>query len=201
MKTILTLSAVLASLCLVGCGGPGMTVGGGKQGAAEALYAVSGGPTKSSSAAPMAMPSSLNCSEGGSVGFSGFALVPDLSGKSVNLSTKFTLELKGCAQKTKQGLLVLNGSLAVEQAVAAGQGAASVNQKLKGTVQLQGDYADFLEVDLTQAVNVAELNQSAGGVSVTLKGTLKNKSGTYTYDEAVQVTPGSVTVDLSGLKQ
>ena len=93
------------------------------------------------------------------------------------------------------------GTVTLSQKVQAVSGAVNVEQSFKGNVKFGHSYDDFLDVNVSQIVSASALSQTSGGVSMTLKGTITNSSGTYTFDEAVSVTPGKISVDISGGKK
>lgn len=199
MMRLIVIAAV-SVVGLVACG-PGAKIGGGKQGAAEALYAASM-PTKAGSdkaATPFDLPLggvSWSCPQGGTAQLSGFGVdVSTVAGASI--SQKFTLTYQSCGlAKSEAGTAVYNGSMSVSQSVITGSGGVSVKQAFKGKVQVQGAFDDFIDVDVVQSVDVSAL-AGTGGVAMTLKGTVATSSGAYAYDEAINVTAGSITADLS----
>jgi hypothetical protein len=193
-----------AALTLVACG-PGAKIGGGKQGAAEALFAASG-PTSGASDRNQQgivvdvklQDLAVACRHGGEAVMKDFTLKVDSSQLGANVGSNYDMAYNNCgAVKTDVGVANLNGSFKLVQTVATTTGSASVQQSFKGRITFDGAFNDFLEADIVQSVNASALASGTGAVSVVLKGTLTNASGTYTYDEAVNVTAGSLSVDLS----
>lgn len=194
-----------AALTLVACG-PGAKIGGGKQGAAEALFAASG-PTSGASDRNQQgvvidvklQDLAVTCRHGGEAVMKDFTLKVDTSTPlSANVGQNYDMAYNNCgAVKTDVGVANLNGSFKLVQTVATTSGSASVSQSFKGRITFDGAFNDFLEADIVQTVNASALASGTGSVSVVLKGTLTDSSGTYTYDEAVNVTAGSLSVDLS----
>lgn len=183
---------------LMACG-PGAKIGGGKQGAAEALLAASG-PTKAGSdraSTPVDVTANLSfkCPQGGTAELTAFHINVGV-GVGANVSQEFTLNYKNCGlANSSAGVAVYNGSLTVAQQVIAASGSASVDQSFKGKVLVQGAFDDFLNADVVQKVAVTALAGS-GQVSMTLKGTVETSSGSYTFDEAVNVTGSSITAEV-----
>ncbi len=194
-----------AALTLVACG-PGAKIGGGKQGAAEALFAASG-PTSGASDRNQQgividvklQDLAVACRHGGEAVMKDFTLKVDTSTPlSANVGQNYDMAYNNCgAVKTEVGVANLNGSFKLVQTVATTSGSASVSQSFKGRITFDGAFNDFLDADIVQTVNASALATGTGSVSVVLKGTLTDSSGTYTYDEAVNVTAGSLSVDLS----
>ncbi|MFO0600248.1 MAG: hypothetical protein U0228_33370 [Myxococcaceae bacterium] len=190
MKRVLMLAT--ASFALVACG-PGAKIDG-KQGAADALFAASR-PTKqkadtSASPADLTGGISWNCPEGGSADISGAGI--SIGGGGV--STSLTLKYNGCglAKTDKIGVAVFNGSMTFSQSVTTGS-TVGVSQAFKGKVLVQGAYDDFLDADVSQNIAVGDLGASGTGVSMTLKGTISTKDGTFTFDEMLSVISGSIS--------
>ncbi len=191
------------TLTLFACG-PGAKIASGKQGAAEALYAASG--STKSGADRLSQPFlstdlTVSCQLGGQAKLTGFQTVADTglgSGGALTVGQTFTVNFDNCAAaNTDQGKAVLNGSATVTQSVDVTSGSADVLQKLKGHILYQGAMDDFIDADVTQQISAVALSQANGGVSQSLKGSLADSSGTYQYDEAVTVTPGSISVQAA----
>src|SRR3990167_4017414 len=180
MMKLMTLTLVVM---LTGCGAA--QVGGGKQGAASALAAASK-PTKSGadrSVTPVLL-SDLNytCPEGGSATMSNFDSQVQVSGTGGKVVQRFTITYKGCGlAKSEAGVAIYDGSFTVEQNVEGDATGGSVNQRFSGRVTISGAFNDFLEADVTQRIAASALG--AGDASMKLVGTLKNASGSYSYDE------------------
>lgn len=186
------IAIVVSSFVLMACG-PGAKLDG-KQGAAEALFAASQPTAKANSAAQPAdsLSISYSCPQGGNASITAASL--NLGGGSV--STAFKLGYDSCGlAKNDVGVAVFNGDLNFTQAIDVNAG-VSLEQKFTGKVLVQGAYDDFIDADVTQTVNVSDLSSGTGAVSMTLKGTISTSEGTYTYDEAVTVTPGSISAHL-----
>ena len=201
MTRLFGISAVVLMFCACG---PGAKISGGKQGAAEALFAASG-PTKGGSTpgSGVDLTATVNvaCPQGGSASLHGFALSTNAGSLGTDIGETFTADYNNCGVQTKAGVAVLQGSLSVSQAIKVLSGDTEIEQSIKGKVLWGGACDDFLDVDISQNVGVTAFTQTSGGVSMTLKGTVADTEGTFTYDEAVSVTPGTVTVAVSETKK
>lgn len=190
----------MSMLGLVACG-PGAKIGGGKQGAAEALYgaskATSAGANKQTGGVDITGSISWSCPEGGTAELSGFSVAIDTTGGATVKQT-FTAKYNDCgAAKSDQGVAKYNGSWNVTQSVITSANGVSVDQAFKGKVLVQGAFDDFVDADVTQSVLVSGLSSTTGSVSMTLKGTITTSAGTNTYNEEVNVTAGTLTADVS----
>jgi hypothetical protein len=205
MMRIIRLSLLAAATtALVACGS-GPKLGGGKEGAAKALFETSQASNKGlQRATPQALPIqelasraaadglgeiTLDCAQGGKftlrIDFS--ALLQDgfESGKF-----NYKIEFDDC---NEDGANELNGELAVEVSAVAGGSSAEISLKFKGKVEINGEVDDYIDVDVTEVVSAVGLGQSAGSVTVKLTGTIKTSEATHTYDG----TPISVSVEGS----
>ena len=191
-----------AVLCLSACGAPGAKIGGGKQGASEAFLASSqatkGGADKAGQKAATGEVT-VACSGGGSATLKGFAVVIG-SGGLLDIGQSFDAVYNDCRVKTESGPASMNGTLSVVQTVKVGAGAVDIDQSMKGKLTWMGAIDDFLEMDIVQKVSAAALTKTSGGVSMFLKGTLKDTEGTFTFDESIEVTAGKITLSASTTK-
>lgn len=200
MKTqFLAVSA--AVLALSACG-PGAKISG-RQGASEALLAASAatksGADKAGSKA-LTGEVTVSCAGGGSATLKGFGVVLG-SGGLLDVAQSFDAVYNNCGVKTDSGVASLNGTLAVVQSVKVGSGAVDIDQSMKGKLVWQGAVDDFLEMDIVQKVAAGALTQTTGGVAMTLVGKLVDSEGTFTFNEAVSVTAGKVTVAIANEKK
>lgn len=187
---------------LVACG-PGAKIGGGKQGAAEALYAAST-PSKASAdktASPVDIGNiSFNCPLGGSAQLVGVGVAIDLTGGGANVGQKLTIQFNSCGlAKADVGTAVYNGQMTFTQQVLTNAGTAAVNQVIKGKVSVQGAFDDFVDADVTQSLAVSALSGNAT-VSMSLKGTIATSAGSFTYDEMLTIIGGQITAQLATSK-
>ncbi len=199
MNRVLVVAAV-SMLGLVACG-PGAKIGGGKQGAAEALFGASkatGAPaSKQAGGIDLSGGVKFSCPEGGNAEMTGFSVAIDTTG-GANVKQSFTVKYNDCgAAKSDQGVAKFNGSWTVTQSVIVNGTAVKVDQKFVGKVLVQGAFDDFIDANISQQVNVSDLSTSGASVSMTLNGTITDSSGKYEFNEAVNVNGGSLTADLS----
>ncbi len=185
-------------LALTACG-PGAKIGNGKQGAAEALFAVSR-PSKASAdktASPIDIGTiSWPCPEGGSAKVVGVGVAVDFTG-GTSVAQKVSIAFDGCGlAKPSIGTAVFNGELAFTQAVNVAASEVGVNQKILGTVLVQGAFDDYLDADVTQTVAVGALG-GTGSVGMTLKGSVSTSTGSFTFDEMVSVVAGQLSASVS----
>lgn len=192
-------------VALVACG-RGAKIGGGKEGAAAALFAASGAAKTQGSLLDLAgqrldvaQEITVKCQFGGEAKLKGFTLTQNTQGNPVTVQQQFTLEMKDCVStqyddpKTsavEKENVVLNGSMTVSQSIAAGY-TGNVTQKLKGKILFGGAFDDFVDADITQIVEWARLGQSSGSVTITLNGSIATSTQSYQYaNESVTVTAG-----------
>jgi hypothetical protein len=192
--------AAFAFAALTACG-PGAKISAGKEGAAQALYAASGPASKGQDPYSQPIDSSLTatykCREGGEAKLSGFQTAYDFSG-GISIGQSFNMEYTNCgAVKTKAGVAVLNGKWTATQAVQTSGATVGVAQQFKGKILFQGSMDDYLDADITQTVGVDATDLSTGSVSMVLKGSLADSSGTYNYDEAIAITAGDLEVTVN----
>lgn len=196
--------AAVAFAALTACG-PGAKIAAGKEGAAQALYGASGAATKGQDpyGQPIdyALTATYKCRQGGEAKLSGFQAVTDLgnlTGGGISVGQGFDIQYNNCgAVKTSAGVAILNGKWTVTQAVQTTGTSVDVAQKFKGKILFQGAMDDYLDADVQQIVAVNAADASSGSVSMVLKGTITDSSGTYTYDEAISVTAGDISVTVN----
>lgn len=198
MNGKLMMTMAVAALALSACGGAAK-VGGGKQGAAQALHAMSA-PTKESAnraASPINTTDlDVTCAKGGTAKLSNFAATVDLT-NGTKVVQSFTMDLAACGLASSDaGEALYTGTVQVAQSVITDASGVHVEQSFKGKVTISGAFNDFLDSDISEKVDVSQLGAS-GNVSVVLKGSLATSSGSYTYDETVNVNGGSIAVDSS----
>ena len=204
MMRIVRLSLLTAAAtALVACGS-GPKLGGGKEGAAKALFETSQASNKglqraatgqglpiyelaSRAAADGLGEATLDCAQGGKFKVR-IDLLSVLQSEPGSGRFKFEVEFDEC---NEDGANELDGKLAVEFSLVASSSSAEISLKFKGKVEINGEVDDYIDVDVTQIVSAVSLGQSAGSVTVTLTGTIETSEETYTYDG----TPLSVTVE------
>jgi hypothetical protein len=188
----LSLLAV-ASAALVACGG-GAKLGGGKEGAAQALFEASQPAGKGGQGnylqALLAGQTSIgaevkvDCSKGGSV-----ALKVDLS--SIGNSSgnfKYNLEYDDCSE---DGVNEYNGEMSMEFIIDIGSSSGSISMRLKGEIEISGEIDDFIDADVTETISFDALSATSGSVTVKINGSIKTSEGSYTYtNESITITVG-----------
>lgn len=197
------LMAVSGAVLVLSACGQGAKIGGGKQGASEALFAASqptkGGQDKSQKI-DVSGEITVKCPEGGSATLKGFSVVLG-SGGIADIGQKFNASYNQCGVKTDSGVAGLNGDLEVIQSIKVVSSVVAIEQALKGKLVWQGAIDDFLDMDIVQKVTAGALTQTTGGVAMTLKGQLTDSEGKFTFDEEVSVTAGKVTVASTSTKK
>ncbi|WP_224365226.1 hypothetical protein [Hyalangium versicolor] len=196
-----------ATTALVACGGgDGAKLGGGKEGAAKALFSASqpagmGGQKNGQSlmrqmaagAATGALEFSVDCAKGGSV-----TLKLDLTttGNQAG-SFKYDTEYKDC---TQDGVNSFDGKLTLEYSIEASQTSVDLAMRLKGKLEISGDIDDYLDADITETFSATDTGATSGTVRLTLDGTIKTSQGSYTYaNESLSITlDGGLPADDSG---
>ncbi|HEX8701047.1 MAG TPA: hypothetical protein VF815_19540 [Myxococcaceae bacterium] len=200
MSRFLRLSVLaVAAAALVACGGDeeqqvGAKLGGGKQGAAQALFEASqpasqggqGGLLQAlvSGAAGVGTEVTVNCAKKGSV-----KLKLDLtSGNDTSGSLKYELEYNAC---NEDGANQFDGKLAMELKFAATETSAALELKLKGRIAISGEIEDYLDADVTETIDVMATGKDSGSVTVKLNGTIATSTESYVYNnESITITVG-----------
>jgi hypothetical protein len=181
MKTMKTLMLACSVVLLAACGG-GAKLGGGKEGAAQALY----GPSEATASALQSQRSPLGA------GINVDTTV-DVKGKtSGTAKVKLTLSAEkpfdGTAeaqvtydQFNQDGKNTYNGSLTFKLTTSAGAGTLTLTQSIKGKVTLSGEVSDFLDVDVTQTLS-GTATPTSGKITVVLNGTIETSTEKYVYN-------------------
>jgi hypothetical protein len=200
LRTIRFSLLAVATTALVACGG-GAKLGGGKEGAAKALFEASqpagkGGNTSSQSllkalASGADITGDLEvevaCSQGGAV-----KLKLDLSSAGTGSQTgsfKYDLEYKDC---NEDGVNKFKGKMTMEFIFAGTETSIDLSLRLKGKIEISGDIDDFIEADVTETFSASATSATSGTVSIKLNGTIKTSEGSYVYNNE------SITINVSG---
>ncbi len=69
---------------------------------------------------------------------------------------------------------------------------SDIAQTFSGRLTIGGAFDDFLETEITQTVTLADLGAERS-VAAVFKGSVSNRSGSYTFDESVNITAGQLT--------
>jgi hypothetical protein len=202
-RTIRLSLLALATTALVACGG-GAKLGGGKEGAAKALFEASqpagkGGNSSSqglnvsglvnprllASAADTNLEVAVNCAHGGSV-----KMKLDLTSFGSQAgSFKYDLEYKDC---NEDGVNEFKGKMTMELLLDGGTNSLELAMRLKGKIEISGDINDFIDADVTETLSVTATGVSTGTVSIKLNGTIKTSEGSYAYNnESITINAGA----------
>ncbi|MHB8878957.1 MAG: hypothetical protein ACYC8T_35090 [Myxococcaceae bacterium] len=169
---------------LAACGPSGAPLGGGKKGAAQALFhalrpasAEPGAAGSSGQGIDVTSQSEVKGRAGGtatvvfdvSVAQSGAA-----GGVTVRRNIKFV-------DFSDDGKTRYNGSLVVDLVVQSTGTSALVKYAAKGRVDLSGEVSDFLDADVTLEVSTSALSASSGTAGVKLAGTVTTGAGAHAY--------------------
>ena len=191
----LSLLAVVAT-ALAACGGSGAKLGGGKEGAAKALFAASqpagqGGNSNGQSlmrqmangAATGAVEFSVDCASKGSV-----KLKLDLTSGNQSGSLKYEVEYNDCNQ---DGVNSFDGKMTMEMTISGSLSSLEMALKLKGKINLSGDISDYVDADITETLSATATSATSGSVTVKLNGSIKTSSSSYTYaNESLTISAG-----------
>ncbi|WP_224245324.1 hypothetical protein [Hyalangium gracile] len=195
-----------ATTALVACGGgDGAKLGGGKEGAAKALFAASqpvgqGGSTNSQSllrqlasgAATGALDFKVDCAKGGTV-----SMKLDVTATGNQGKFKYETEYKDCNQ---DGVNSFDGKMTTEIDMSAILSSGQLSMRLKGKLELTGDINDYIDADITETISATATSATSGTVSIKLDGTIKTSDGSYVYaNESLSITvDGAIPADNSG---
>ncbi len=206
MKSLI--STAVALILVSGCGGiNGATphLKSGKQPAAEAAYQ-SGKPASAAASSffrvqtdPVALSkvdwlnapvtTSAACPGGGTATTSNLTQTV-IIGPPTGVHQSLDLQLTNCSQ---DGNAALSGTVHVAQDVVMNTGSTDVAQTLTGRVDISGDIADFVDMNITQNVSLSEMTATTGQVNIVFDGTVTNSSGTYTFtQEALDINVASL---------
>lgn len=199
MMRIIRLSLfAAATTALVACGG-GPKLGGGKEGAAKALFETNQASNKGLQRVTQAVPTrelasaaasgigevTLACAQSGKVTLRiDFNVLLQNQNQPGSAKLNYEVEFDDCLE---EGVNKLDGKLAVELSAAIGE----VSLKFKGKVHIDGEVDDYIDADVTLLVSATGLDQSSGSVTLKLTGTIETSEATYTYDG----TPLSISVE------
>jgi hypothetical protein len=186
-----TLAAALATT-LAACGGA--KLGGGKEGAAEALRNIGAGGSPSSKSGLAALAAQAagttltleqDCLESGSVKI---AVTASADGGSGSALATFTSQFLRC---NHDGRNTYDGSLAVSLSAEVRESEAYVAFHYKGKVDISGDISDFVDADVTMAVRATEQSATRGELTIITNGTIRTSTATHTYDnETLRISAG-----------
>jgi hypothetical protein len=201
MRHALRLSLLAGlSAALFACG-PGAKLGGGKEGAASALFSATA-PTKSAGSIfqyagqnlDLQGGATVSCQYGGKATLKAAGVNVNTGGGGVSVKTTYNVTYDNCATATHENNnVVLTGTMTVTQDISVSGTSGNVSQTLKGKVTFGGAFNDYLDANIVQTVDWAKMGATGGSVSITLDGTLATSSESYTYsNESVTITAGTL---------
>lgn len=212
MKTWRWAVGMLGAAMLVACGG-GAKLGGGKSGAAAALFSAStatkgaqGGLSQLNAGVDTSGSITVSCRLGGKATLQGFSQTVNSTGTSGSVTQQFTMVFDQCAntsyddpktQAVEKDEVTVNGQMTVSQLldfnVSQVGSTGNVKQTLKGKITYGGAFNDYLDADVTQTVSWAAVGSTGGNVSTTLDGYIQTSTEKYTYaHETVTFTAGQL---------
>lgn len=173
---------------LTACGG-GAKLGGGKEGAVEALQEIGslgndasgawhGGTVKAASDITFTDTRTVKCAHGGTVKVS-TGLDASGGGSTGTVALVQTLELDGCNPK---GRNTFDGTMTTTMNVAGTDTTATVDARYKGRVDISGEVDDFVDADVTFTMSAAQVGKTGAEVTLTSRGTITTSTATHTYN-------------------
>jgi hypothetical protein len=186
-----------AAASLAACGG-GAKLGGGKQGAAQALFQASSPASKKGAnamqrlAAGLSISETVDCSKGGSVTLT---IDEDNIFTSDNeVALAYDVEYDGCSEDGKNEL---DGEMTIGFYIGTdGHSSAEIALALKGRVDISGEVDDFVEADVVEYIG---FNGTSSQVTLVLDGTIETSESKYTYNE--ETITFSATGELPALEE
>jgi hypothetical protein len=181
-----------ASAALVACGG-GAKIGGGKEGAAKALFEASQPASKGGQGSLLQALASgqtnvnaevkVDCTHGGKA-----ELKLDVTGGTQTGAVKFEVKYNKC---NEDGANTFNGSMQMELSIIGSGTSAELALKLKGKIEISGEIDDYLDADVTETISIAATSATSGTVTIKLNGTIKTSENSYTYvNETLTISAG-----------
>jgi hypothetical protein len=184
----------LSALAAAGCGGGGAKLGGGREGAAQAVYQATQVSGRGSGQARQglngaALEVSTSCTHGGTA-----ALRLDTAAAPTDPSSPaFTYDVayRGC---NEDGRNTLDGTLRTALALAAStSGRIELTQHVKGRLDIRGEVDDFVDADVTVVVVVDASSQTEATVSVRMTGSITTSTERHTYaGETLRIATGAL---------
>ena len=178
-------SSVLAAaaLSLAACSS-GPKLGGGKQGAAQALYQASDSTSdkgqnrlmKRAMGQDISLDGSVEvqCTHGGSASMS--VDTDSISSTETSVQLAFDIEYDDCNEDGKN---TLNGDMTMGFLISVDTTSFELALKMKGELDISGEVDDFIDADVTEYIG---FNGTSGQVTLKLNGTIETRSGAYTYN-------------------
>jgi hypothetical protein len=163
----------LAVLACVGCGGA--KLGGGKEGAAQALASASSAAlTANSFAGASGGTASYQCPHGGSV-------VATASMGSTTPNASFTAEYNGCSI---DGHNKLDGTLTTTMSSESSSTGGAFVMQMVGEIDISGDISDFLRANITQRMTYTTSTSGSTmsmHATIVLDGSIETSTAQHVY--------------------
>ena len=189
---------------LAACGG-GAKLGGGKEGAAQAVFQASqpagrSGSTNGQALLAQALASgatsitvTASCSKGGNISLT---LDADETVNDPNAAFSLTYDItyNNCKEDGKNAYdgtmrTVMNGYVSYN----GGTANVSMTYKMKGRLDISGDISDFVSADVTMTMSATASSAHTGSVDITLNGSIATSSESYVYNnERIHITAGEL---------
>jgi hypothetical protein len=189
---------------LAACGG-GAKLGGGKEGAAQAVFQASqpagrSGSTNGQALLAQALASgassisvTASCSKGGSATLAldvdetvtdpdaMFSLTYDITYNDCNEDGKNSYD--GTMRTTMNGYASSDGNMAN----------FSMSYTMKGRLDISGEVSDFVDADITMTMSATASSTHTGSVAITIDGTITTSTLPYVYNnERINITAGEL---------
>ncbi len=188
MKTLIRVVLPVVGLLLGACG-PGAKLGGGKEGAAQALSQASSALTREGTTTGV----NVGVGSGGAnVGIN--VEVQGRRGGFAKVSVKTAVSTGGGSASagvdtsviyqdfSEDGRTRYNGSVETHQSVFASKALSAVEVSMTGKLTMTGEIEDFLDIQISESVSVDPTT-----VGLKLTGSISTSEETFTYDgEAMQ---------------
>ncbi|XXF76466.1 hypothetical protein P2318_25925 [Myxococcaceae bacterium GXIMD 01537] len=188
-----------AAVSLAACGG-GAKLGGGKEGAAQALYQTSKSSEKKGASRLKDLASgavaevSVDCTHGGSATFK--ADTDNTFSNNSKVSISFKVDYNSCNEDGKNEI---DGEMAMGFLIdISGDGSditADMNLALKGDIDISGEISDSLKTDIVETVKI---DSNAVNITMKLNGYIETSTEKYTYsNETITFKDGLLPTDES----
>lgn len=197
MKAFRGLFVVGFALALTACGG-GAKLGGGKDGAAQALFQASRPASSSKGAASKLYSSGITAGEvsvnGQKSGTAKLSFdITDFGQNTTSGSLKFTITYDNFSDDGKNyysGSMTVTEDFNIQVAGSAVSGGVALT--MKGKINISGDISDFVDANITETVDFSSLSNQTGTVNVVLDGTIATSTESYAYSkETINFTAGT----------
>ena len=167
-----SLALSLAVLACVGCGGA--KLGGGREGAAQALASASSAALMANTAAGPSGTATFPCPHGGSV-------VATVSTTSTAQNASFTADYNGCSVDGKNKL---DGTLTTTMTFEGSSTGGAFVMQMFGEVTISGDVSDFIRANITERMTfttTTSSNMTSMHATIVLDGSIETSTATYQY--------------------